>query len=452
MKENRISLSVDREYECDVLVAGGGVSGFAAAVSAARGGASTVLIESGGFLGGTATKGLVGPFMTCYDAKGETQIIRGLFSELVERLERAGGCVPYTKCRGGDSFSGYRTVGHIGVTPFDQEVLKRVTEEMCLEAGVRLLYHTTVIGCATEGNRVTQVYAADESRILSVKAHVFIDTTGSAVLAERAGAETMRGNDDGILQTASTFFQITGVDKAGLDAYMAEHTEMRSRFFMDEIAAGQADGSFPCGTQKLRMFENPDGETWTVNMAQVDEQLDELDGEAVTDAEIAQRQQIPKIIAFLQKHIAPLRNIRLLSTGSDIGVRESRRLVGKTVMTREDILSARKFDDAIAVCANSIDIHQKKGVSYAAHTEENYTIPLSSLVSVNVENLLTAGKSLSADRYAFAAVRVIPPCIAMGQAAGVTAALAAEKRVSVWDVPYVDVRECLLRGGAYLGE
>lgn len=452
MKENQISLCVDREYECDVLVAGGGVSGFAAAVSAARCGAKTILIESGGFLGGTATKGFVGPFMTCYDAKGETQIIRGLFSELVERLERVGGCVPYTACRGGDSFSGYRTAGHIGVTPFDGEALKRVTEEMCLEAGVRLLYHTAVIGCATETNRVTHVYAADAGNILSIQAHTFIDTTGSAVLAARAGAETMRGNDDGILQTASTFFKITGVDKAALDAYMAEHTDMRSRFFMDVIAAGQADGSFPCGTQKLRIFENPDGETWTVNMAQVDDQLNELDGESVTDAEIMQRQQILQIVAFLKKHIAPLRNIRLLSTASDIGVRESRRIVGRTVMTREDILNARKFDDAIAVCANSIDIHQKKGVSYSAHTEESYTIPLSSLISVNIENLLTAGKSLSADRYAFAAVRVMPPCVAMGQAAGITAALAAKKRIAVRDVPYAEVKEHLLCGGAYLGE
>ena len=447
---NQITLNIDREYECDVVVCGGGVSGFAAAVAAARCGANTILIESGGYLGGTATKGLVGPFMTCYDAKGETQIIRGLFSELVERMERADGCVPYTKCRGGDSFSGYRTAGHIGVTPFDQEVLKRVTEEMCLEAGVRILYHTTLIGCETAENRVTQIYAADANNVLSLRAHAFVDTTGSALLAERAGAEIMRGNDDGILQTASTFFMITGVDKAALDAYMAEHTDVRSRFFMDEIAAGQADGSFPCGTQKLRIFENPDGETWTVNMAQMDEQLNELSGEAITDAEIAQRQQIPEIVAFLKKNIAPLRNIRLHRTASDIGVRESRRLVGRTVMTREDILSARKFDDAIAVCANSIDIHQKKGVSYTAHTEENYTIPLSSLVSVNVENLLTAGKSLSADRYAFAAVRVIPPCIAMGEAAGITAAFAAERSISVWDVPYADVRERLLSGGAYL--
>ena len=164
----QIVLNVQKEYTCDVVVCGGGVSGFAAAVAAARTGADTILIESGGFLGGTATKGLVGPFMTCYDAKGQRQIIQGLFSELVDRLILEKGARSHRECRGGDAFSAYRTVGHFGVTPFDAETLKRVTEKMCLEAGVRLLYHTTVIGCEKTGNALTHVYAAAPDQILSV--------------------------------------------------------------------------------------------------------------------------------------------------------------------------------------------------------------------------------------------------------------------------------------------
>ena len=447
----QITLNVQKEYHCDVVVCGGGMSGFAAAVSAARSGADTILIESGGFLGGTATKGLVGPFMTCYDGKGEKQIIRGLFSELVSRLLEEGGCVSPTECRGGDSYSGYRSIGHIGVTPFDAEALKRVMEKMCLEAGVRLLYHTTVIGCEKKDTRITHVYAADPNRVISIGSEVFIDTTGCAALAKQAGAETERGNDDGILQTASLFFLITGVDKKALDGYMEVHTDLRSRFFMDAIEAGQKDGSFPCGTQKLRVYENPDG-TWTVNMAQVDEQWNELDGEAVTDAEIQQRQQIVKILEFLRNNIVGLKNIRLLASASDIGIRESRRIVGKTRFCLDDIQNSRKFDDRIAVCANSIDIHQKKGVTYTAHDQENYYIPLSCLISKNVDNLLSAGKSLSADRYAFAAVRVMPPCVAMGEAVGITAALAAKRNLAAGDVPYGDVQTILLQNGAYLGE
>ena len=150
----QVTLNVQREYECDVLVCGGGVSGFAAAVSAARCGAKTILIETGGFLGGTATKGLVAPFMTCYDAEGKERIIKGLYSELEKRLLEQNGAIAPEKCLGGDSYSGYRTNGHIGVMPFDIETIKIVFEEMCIESGVKILYHTCLIGCDREEKNI----------------------------------------------------------------------------------------------------------------------------------------------------------------------------------------------------------------------------------------------------------------------------------------------------------
>lgn len=444
------SLDIQKEYECDVLVCGGGVSGFSAAVSASRNGAKTILIESGGFLGGTATKGLVGPFMTSFDSKGEKQIIKGLFYELVERLIKENGAISPYKCPGGNSHSGYRTPGHIGVTPFDHEALKKISEEMCLEAGVKLLYHTILLDCKTVDEKITRVFAADNNSIMSIKAKTFIDATGAAALSAKAGALTQRGNDDGILQTASTFFTISGVNKEVLDNYMKSHTDMRSRFFMDIIEEGQKNGTFPCGTQKLRIFENPNG-SWNVNMAQNDEQFNELDGEELTATEIKQRNQIGKIIKFLKSNIPGLENIKLVTTASDIGIRESRRIIGKTIFTLDDIQSGRKFEDRIAVCSNSIDIHLKKGVSYNANTGKDYYIPLSCLISKNIDNLLAPGKNLSADKYAFAAVRVMPPCIAMGEAAGITAAIAAQKGIPVSHVSYCDVQEILKKNGAYLG-
>ena len=153
----------------------------------------------------------------------------------------------------------------------------------------------------------------------------------------------------------------------------------------------------------------------------------------------------------MKKNIPGLQNIELVATASDLGIRESRRIVGKTIFCLDDIKQCKKFDDRIAVCANSIDIHEKNGVSYITHVGGNYYIPLSSLISSNIDNLLTAGKSLSADRYAFAAVRVMPPCIAMGEAAGVTAALAAKKGVAAGDVPHEEVQKILIDNGAYLG-
>ncbi|MBE7053484.1 MAG: FAD-dependent oxidoreductase [Ruminococcaceae bacterium] len=446
----QVTLNVQKEYECDVLVCGGGVSGFAAAVSAARNGAKTMLIESGGFLGGTATKGLVAPFMTCYDAEGKERIIKGLYSKLEERLLKENGGIAPEKCPGGDSYSGYRTKGHIGVMPFDTEIIKIVFEQMCLEAGVEILYHTNLLGCDREEKNITKVYAADSNDIISISAKMFIDTTGTAALAYKAGAQIMRGNDDGMLQTSSMFFVISGVNKQVLDEYMNKNEEMRARYFMDAIEQGKKDGTFPCGTRKLRIFENPNG-TFTVNMAQIDEQINELDNEEITKGEISQRLQIQKIVEFMRKNIPGLENAELFATASDLGIRESRRIVGKTLFCLDDIQQAKKFDDRIAVCANSIDMHQKDRVSYTAHTGKNYYIPLSCLISNSVDNLLTAGKSLSADKYAFAAVRVMPPCIAMGEAAGITAALAAQKSVAAGDVPHEEVQKILIDNGAFLG-
>ncbi len=444
---NSVTVNIEKQYCCDILVCGGGVSGFSAAVSAAETGADVMLIESGGFLGGTATKGLVGPFMTCYDSEGKIQIIRGLFERLVKKMTESGGAIHHSGCYGFDSRSGYRIKGHIGVTPFNHEALIAATEEMCVQAGVRLLYHSIVIAADTTNNKITRVYVATPCGTVAVSAKIFIDTTGNASLAQYAGAKTMR---DDTVQTASLFGIINGVNKEILDRYMSVNTEMRERFFMDVFEKGQKDGNFPCGTQKLRIYERPDG-NWAVNMAQVDNQFDELDTMTVTEMEIAQRKQLSVIVEFLKNNIPGMEKIKLIQTASDLGIRESRRIVGKTILLLEHLQKGYKFEDRIAVCANSIDIHQKVGVEYAEHLGSNYYIPLSCLISENITNLMSAGKSLSADKYAFAAVRVMPPCIAMGEAAGVAAAIAVKNGIDiVSDTDCKTVQKELISRGAYI--
>jgi len=446
----KVSFDIRQIYHADVVVCGGGTAGIAAAVSAARSGVRTILVEAGPYLGGIATKGLVGPFMTCTDISGKKRIIRGFFEEFVSRMIAEGGAISPDNCPGGDSRSGYRIDGHIGVTPFDAECFKRTADSLCLEAGVKLLCHTLLIGCETDGRRITAVYVTDGEGVDKINADVFIDTTGNASLIQKSGAAYFRGDEDGFVQTASMFFVIDGVDRKILDAHMGTHPDRRSRFFMEKIEAGRADGSFPCGTLTLRIFENPNG-TWTVNMAQTEEPFDELRAEDITMQEISQRQQIQKIIAFLQKQIPGLENIRLVMTAPELGIRESRRMVGLHMFCLDDILNAVRFEDRIAVCANSIDIHEKVGVAYTTHTGNNYYIPLSCLISRDMDNLLAAGKCLSADKYAFAAVRVMPPCFAMGEAVGIAAAIAAARKIDVPDVPAADVQAEIIRRGGYLG-
>jgi len=231
---------------------------------------------------------------------------------------------------------------------------------------------------------------------------------------------------------------------------MAENSDMRKRYYMDEIETARKQGEFPCGTRKLRIFEGTDN-YWTVNMAQEDEQVNELDAEALTAAEVSQRRQIPIIIDFMRKYVPALRNVRLVDSASDIGIRESRRIIGRTVFSLDDIMESRRYNERIAVCANSIDIHESGKVSYSLYKgEHNYYIPLSCLISRNRDNLLAAGKCLSADKFAHAAVRVMPPCFAMGQAVGVTAALAVKLDVLPCDVSVGEVQKVIIANGGYL--
>lgn len=433
-----VCFDISKKFECDVFVCGGGVAGIAVAVSAARGGARVILADNNGYLGGSATAGMVGTFMTCMDTKGEKQIIKGFFEEFVQELLKENGAIYHTNCPGCDSYSGYRETGHIGVTPYDPEAFKRVSERMCLEAGVKLIYHATLIKSEVDCGRVKTAYLALKDGIYQIDADVFIDTTGDGALAHLSGAETMYGDEDGTIQNPTLFCTITGVDKAALDEYVANSKNPRERFYMDLIEEGRKTGEFPCGTYKLRLFEALNGH-WNVNMAQVDENIDVLDGEVITDAEISQRVQLVEIIKFLRKYIPSLKDIRMVSSAAALGIRESRRVVGNYILTVDDISDSTDFPDKVVACANSIDVHCKDRVNYQTRkSEKNYYIPLSSLIVKGFSNLLVAGRCLSADRFALAAVRVMPPCFAMGEAVGVTSALALGLG---GDVNAVDVRE-----------
>ena len=446
----QITLNVNKVYDCDVLVCGGGVSGIATAISAGRNGAKVILLESGNCLGGTATEGLVGPFMTCYDVDGKEQIIKGLFDDIVSRLIEKDGAVHSSKCKGSDAYSGYRWYGHVGVTPFDNETLKQVAEQMCLEVGVKIFYHTTLVDCAVEGNKIKSVYAYGGEELIKINAKTFADCTGRAMLAMKAGADVYYGNEDGEVQPSSLFFKVKGVDKQMLDEnakkYMGDGVTL---FHMKEVEKAREQGKFTSGTLKTRLFMDPDGETWTVNMAQENDDYDQFGAESVSNVEISQREQVREIFEFL-KTLPPYKNIKLVKTADKIGVRESRRMSAIRKFTLSDIENVVKFEDRIAKCANSVDVHLKHGSYYSAQKKNNYYIPLSCMISKDFSNLMGVGKCIDADRYAFSAVRVMTPCIAMGQAAGITLAKAVKEGVAIKDVDVKAVQTQLIKENAII--
>lgn len=451
MKEH-IQLPVNKVFKCDVLVVGAGTAGFTAAVCAARHGSKVILAEKNGCIGGTATTGLVGPFMSAMDPKGEKQIIFGFMEEFIRRMEKKGGAMHPEDCKGNDSYSAYRIKGHVGVTPFDAECFKSVAEEMCLESGIRIMYHMMLVACEKEEARIKTAYFATKDGIYAIEAKLFIDCTGDADLAYMCGAPTQYGDENGRTQVSSLFFLVDGIDKEKLDAHMAANPDASrpaQRYFEKEIEAGKLDGSFPCGRHRISTFESVHG-IWRINMTQYDKQIDFCNPVDVTEAEIECRRQIPVIMDFLKKHVPGCEKMRLLTSSEMLGVRESRRIVGEYTLTEEDVLLGRDFEDAIALSGDSIDIHGKTKSVYIM-SDRPTQIPFRCLIPKDSDNLLAAGRCLSADRSAHAAVSVMPPCFAMGQAAGTAAAMAAKSGCTVRDINISELRETLVSDGVYLG-
>ena len=459
-------MQITREYACDVLVVGGGLAGIAAAVCAARQGASVILAERDGCLGGTATVGLVGPFMSAYDPQGNRQVVCGFLEELVRRMEAQGGAMHPSRCMGGDSFSAYRIRGHIGVTPFDPECLKLTAEELCEEAGVKLLYHLLLTGCDTENGQIKNAYFSTKNGLYAIKAGAFVDCTGDADLAVAAGAPTVYGDADGHTQVASLFFLIDNVDRDAVAAFVAQHpetTDQRGRYLEDVVERLRREGKFPCGRSRVSAFEGMNG-IWRVNMTQYDGEANLLDPEDVTKAELACRKQIAPLIAFLKQYVPGFANIRLLQSSQSLGIRESRRIVGDYTLTMEDMAAGRKFPDGVCTVGSAVDFHSSSKAdgsydgAYHPCSTESTDIPYRCLIPQGVENLLVAGRCLSADQMAHSAVRVMPPCLAMGQAAGTAAAMAAKSAASAGSPASVRavepgaLRVALLRSGVYFEE
>ena len=434
----------------DVLVVGGGPAGIAAAVCAARHGAGVVLCDQNGYLGGLSTAGLIGPFMTCYDPPMKNQVIRGFFEEFVQRLVREGGAIHPSEMAPGTSYTAWRHRGHAHITPFSSEVLKTVAEDMCQEAGITLLYHAQFQEAILEEGRITHAVFAAKGGPLAIRAKVIVDCSGDADVAAAAGAPFEVGRDNnGQPQPASLFFIIDGVDKEQLNAYRAQHEDISAMWFMDKVAEARAKGEFPIPREKVALYESLDG-TWRVNMSRLDH-YDYCDPADITRAEIEGRRQMKIIFRFLRKYIPGCANIRLLCSAPMLGVRESRRIVGDFVLRGADMkLSARHADD-VFLSGNRFDTHVGSRVVYeTTKGDDPYGVPYRILLPRKVENLLVAGRCASGDQECLAAIRVIPPCFAMGQAAGTAAALCIRDGVDPAQVNVPALQACLKADGALL--
>jgi len=453
----RFERDVPVAAEVDVLVVGGGPAGIGAAWGSARAGAATALVEQYGFLGGMSTAGLVGPFMTSFSGDGRTQIIGGVFDELVRRMEAQGGAIHPQKVRSGSPESGYYVYGHDHVTPFDPEMVKIVAADMLLEQGVQLWLHTRFIEPLLDGNRLRGAVIHSKSGLQAVLAKAVVDCSADADVAFRAGAPTVKGRaQDGLMQPMTMFFQVANIDEATFDAFVQSHPEQKGRLFHDLVKTGRESGEFPVPRTHIGVYRSAKKGVWWVNTSRL-LGLDGTDVRDLTRAEVDGRKQAMALLQFFRQHLPGFGQATLVRIAPQVGVRETRRIVGEYVVTAQDLISGRHFDDVVALASFPIDIHSVDGSGNffggdesGAGTAAVYEVPYRALVPKAVDGLLAAGRCLSATHEAAAALRVMPPAFATGQAAGVGAATAVAESRSPREVSIARVQQTLRAQGAIL--
>lgn len=450
----------EKRFDADVIVVGGGPAGICASIAAAREGAKVLLVEQGGFCGGMATLGMVGPFMTSYDRKGERMIIRGLFEEIVNRMVERGYAIHPSQVRAGTSFTSWIVVGHDHVTPFEPEGLKLVLDDMLEEAGVKILYHTQFLRPLMNGAAIEGVEVASKSGLQTIYGKVVIDCTGDGDVAARAGVPFEKGNEElGLMQPATMFFHICNCDEKAMDADVQANIHnfyrkdgINYRSFHWRVSQARENGDWTMNRVSLGLFRMPKPDEWCVNTSRI-MNVDATDNESLTRAEIEGRRQAEDILNFLRKYVPGCENAKLKSTGSYIGIRESRHIKGDYRLTADDLLSAKVPEDSILLSANSVDVHGRFGPAsneYVPINGDYYGVPYRSLIAHGVEGLLLAGRCVSADSTAAGAIRVMPPCMAMGQAAGTAAAMAAKAGVSPRSIDAQALRTRLKENNAVL--
>lgn len=421
---------IEVRYDTDILVAGGGPAGVAAAIAAARQGARVLLIEEQACLGGQGTAGLVPAFMQFTD--GVNFLADGVGRMALERMWAIGGKVD------GNPYS------------IRVEALKRAYDELMAETGATYLLTTRIIAVETADGLISHVVCAGKSGLFAAAARVFVDATGDADLCAWAGAPFEKGDEQGRMM-AGTLCSLW----AGIDWDSAKRPHAR------ELDRAIADGVFTEPDRHLPGIWRVGAHTGGGNIGHT-YGVDGTDERSLTQALIRGRRQMAEYERYYRDYLSDgFRDAELVATGAMLGIRETRRILGDYVLTLNDFKERASFGDEIGRYAYPVDIHasdSSKESFRKFHTEhtslryrqgESYGIPYRVLCPQGLRNVLTAGRSISADRYMQSSIRVMPGCYITGQAAGVAAALALWDR-DIRGVSIPALQQRLVDMGAFL--
>lgn len=448
--------------KAQVVIIGSGPGGISAAVAAARQGASVVLVERQGYLGGNLGSGL--PFLAMLDHK-QRRLVGGLAQEMVERLAELDGTSGHRYCP-----------FHISVTTLDPFYARIICFEWAKKYGIKLLLHCELTDVVVENKKIRSVIVTGKGKSYQINADVFIDGTGDGDIGFLAGAEFEKGQaDSGILQPPSLLFNIGGIDfdkfidhveshpedlpyelnlphlKPGYDAEFFRGNSGHVFFGLNStIRRLRLEGKCPIDRDTIIYIRLPiEGEVM-VNTIRI-QNCDCSDIEDLSHAEQESHLQILPLLKMFKEHVPGFEKCYLSSVNPTIGVRETRRIMGLSKVTQDDVLNGLITDDAVGLCTYFVDIHSGNSEeTYTMPVESPYGIPYGSTVSKDIANLMMTGRCISVDAVAFGSSRIMPTCMAVGEGAGIGAALAVQKNKLPGEIDPQEIRNILVENGAIL--
>ncbi|MBO8444257.1 MAG: FAD-dependent oxidoreductase [Bacteroidetes bacterium] len=418
----------------DVIVAGAGPAGICTAVAAARQGAHVALVERYGIVGGNLTAGYVGPILGSVSSGTMRDEICGILG-----------------VKDND------WIGRIGLV-HDFEKAKLVLEEfIAAEQNIDVYLQCCVYDVIKDDDRIRGLICASNEGHLEFYASVVVDCTGDGIVSSLAGAEIRKGREDGLMQPVTLEFTVDGVDEdRGLICIGdVDDVELDGRRFLDWCREKAEDGKLPLNLAAVRLHPCVTNGQRQVNTTQVNG-IDITKTEQIFKADLELRRQICLVTEFLKEYLPGYENVRVIGSGATTGVRESRRVVGDYVIDADDLIVGRHFDDAVVHNALFIvDIHNPAGAGQAEGKIQYcrpYDLPYRALLPKGIEGLLVAGRCISGTHRAHASYRVMSICMAMGEAAGIAAALSAKAGCTPRQLDVAQLQEVMTDVGIQLFE
>ena len=436
----------------DVIVCGGGPAGLTSALAARREGMRVLILESQGQLGGMSTSGLVSHWLGGRSSDCQTWVVGGLFKTLsLQAAELGFALIPNQEPDNRRSPHGWGRGQLTAGIPLDPYGLSWLLDQKMKQAGIDVLFHTNAIDVRIKNNHISHVIAFNKSGLLAFPARAIIDATGDADIAFRSGCDTIKGRkEDGLMTPVTLEFHVYNVNQQKFSDYIHEHKASR---FLKEIKQWTEQGIWTFSYNRFITVQLIEEGTFMVNTPRLTG-IDGTNGYSKSEGMIRGREEIFELLNIMRQHIPGFEDVKLKAIAPLLGVRETRRIQGDFTLKVSDLVHGKKFRDTIGYTAYGWDLPDPKSPSYQPMSEKNIKkpeftpIPYGVMVPTPVKNLICPGRAVCVERHVLGPVRVMAPCMAMGEAAGTAAKQVVQNGISFKQVDTRQLRHTLEQHGA----